>query len=44
LLDDLTELPARPLQFFDLLESLQPHPTTALLHHLPVLKPFRQPL
>jgi hypothetical protein len=42
LLDDLIELSACPLQFFDLLESLQPNPTTAVLHHLAVLKQFRQ--
>jgi hypothetical protein len=42
LLDDRIEISARPLQFFDLLESVQPHFTTAVPHHLPVLKQFRQ--
>jgi hypothetical protein len=42
LLDDRIEISARPLQFFDLLEPVQPHFTTAVPHHLPVLKQFRQ--
>jgi hypothetical protein len=33
---------ARLLQFFDLLEAVQPHLPTTVPHHLPVLKPFRQ--
>jgi hypothetical protein len=38
LFNDRVEIVSRPLQFFDLVESLLPHIATAALHHLPVFE------
>jgi hypothetical protein len=42
LLCNRIETSAHPAQLFDLLEPVQPHLTTTVPHHLPVLKQVRQ--